>query len=106
MTRFASFNFKFGLTTDKEKNKFCFSVITEYIKDVSEILAKNELSFSTGGKGDLALFLDDIYAISSKLFVNFNHELSDSEYEKSILPLFNSINELRWHYHEINDRTG
>jgi hypothetical protein len=65
------------------------------VTKVCEILSKNELSFSTGGKGDLSLFLDDINSITEKLFVNFNHILTKDEYLKSVFPLHNSINNLR-----------
>lgn len=84
-----------ALTSENDKNKLCFSVITNYVKNVCEILSNNDLSFSMGGKGDLALFLDDINSISEKLFVNFNHKLTRSEYDKSISPLHKSINNLR-----------
>lgn len=83
------------LTSEKDKNKFCFSVLTNYVKNVCEILSNNDLSFSTGGKGDLALFLDDIYSITKKIFVNFNHELTQNEYDKLISPLHKSLNGLR-----------
>jgi len=94
------------LTSEKDKNKLCFSVLTNYVKNVCEILSNNDLSFSTGGKGDLALFLDDVHSISKNLFVNFNHELTQQEYEQSISPLYKSINNLREKIKPITGQFG
>lgn len=95
-TNLYEFSEKFVLKhTDIEKNKFCFSMLSEQLVKTCTILSKNQLSFvNGGGKGDLHLLLNDVHAIAKNIFVNFPHKISNQEYEKHIKPLHQAINDL------------
>lgn len=81
-------------SSNEEKNKFCFNHLTSYLKDICDVLSKNDISFIKEGKVDAKLFVDDILAITQNIPMNFNFKLSKSEYEKSILPLNKSLAKL------------
>jgi hypothetical protein len=83
-----------SITNESDKNKACFFMVSSYLNDVCNILSDNDLSFSSGGKIDLSLFLTDIHSISKQLFSNFNFKLNEGEYAEFISPIAVSMNAL------------
>lgn len=82
------------IKSEEEKNKLCFSMVVNHLSEVCDILSNNDLSFATGAKGYLSLFLEDIHSVSNKIFTNFNFKLNDEEYNENILKLNQSISKL------------
>ena len=100
------FSEKLAVLNPKDKQKLSFSFVTKQLTDVCNILAKNELSFSSGGKTDLLLILNDVHSTASQLFSNFNQELSKKSYNENIKPLYDAIANLRTKIEPIAGQFG
>lgn len=72
-------------------NKECFAKICSYLTGVVDVFSEHKLFFNENGKGDVLLYLKDIHKICKNIFINFNNEISDDEYDEFVKPLYNSI---------------
>ena len=79
---------------EHEMNREVFGKTVECLNNVSKTLNKSEISLTEWGKHDLNRNLVDIVNIGNGMFINFNKEISMSEYNEKIKPLHRSLTEL------------
>lgn len=81
--------------TNEEQSDMAFKHIVKYVTDVVSIFNKNEISFNQGTKGIMLLYFNDIFSITTNIFLAFNKNLNEDEYNEMIKPLVNQMNKLK-----------